>query len=87
MQEPLVDIGATDTLKVPIERVLDGQLFIVRQAFQQLGLFDLLEQKSLEGVRQSARDRDPLAAVAEHPRPRGPHRHRQTFASGARGGS
>jgi len=35
-------------------RILDGEVFIMRQGLQQLGLFDDLVEWSLEGIRQSA---------------------------------
>lgn len=54
MQVPVVDLETSDTEKVPLDRVLAGQVYVVRRPLQRLGLFDLLRQQTLDGIRQSA---------------------------------
>jgi nitrite reductase/ring-hydroxylating ferredoxin subunit len=54
MQTPLVELGRTDTGRVRPQSVLDGQLFVLRGSLQRLGLYDLMVEKTLEGIRASA---------------------------------
>ena len=56
MREPLIDFEATDTEKVRLEQVLEGQVFVVRRSLQQFGLLEPLVQKTLESIRSNASD-------------------------------
>jgi len=61
MQPPLVELQATDTEKVRLRSVLDGQLFVQRGSLQRLGLFDFMVERTLEGIVASA---GPAAAAS-----------------------
>lgn len=51
-----VNLGACESENVPLEDVLSGRVFVVRRSLQRFGLFELLQQKALEGIRRSAGD-------------------------------
>ena len=63
--QPLVNLTTNDTDKVLLDRVLDGQLFVVRKSLQQWSLYDLAVERTLKGIRRTVGD-DAAAFVAEN---------------------